>query len=76
MSSGIRVAIVGVGDDENSLVKGIQWCHRFYKNVELAQRVPGLVHDVIADYNSIYPVCNLYNCGGLSISPFRMDSWK
>ncbi|MDO8336405.1 MAG: inositol-3-phosphate synthase, partial [Candidatus Saccharibacteria bacterium] len=50
MSKKIKVAIVGVGNCANSLVSGIQWYHKFYKNAKPGERVPGLVHEVIAGY--------------------------
>ncbi|MBU6410164.1 MAG: inositol-3-phosphate synthase, partial [Verrucomicrobia bacterium] len=46
----IKVAIVGVGNCANSLVSGIQWYKEFYAKAKNGDRVPGLVHEVIAGY--------------------------
>jgi myo-inositol-1-phosphate synthase len=43
----IRVAVVGVGNCASSLVQGIE----YYRNVDPASRVPGLMHVQFGDYH-------------------------
>ena len=50
MSKKIKVAIVGIGNCANSLVSGIEWYRQFYANAKPGDRVPGLIHETIADY--------------------------
>ena len=50
MSDKIRIAIVGIGNCTNSLISGISWYKEFYKKANPGDRVPGLVHEEIADY--------------------------
>lgn len=48
--SAIKVAVVGIGNCTNSLVSGIEWYRQFYAQADAGTRVPGLVHETIADY--------------------------
>lgn len=50
MSNVIKVAVVGIGNCANSLISGIEWYKKFYATAKSADRVPGLVHETIADY--------------------------
>jgi myo-inositol-1-phosphate synthase len=45
--SKIRLAIAGVGNCASSLVQGFE----FYKNADLAEQVPGLMHVVLGGYH-------------------------
>ena len=49
-SKSIKVAIVGVGNCATSLVSGVEWYKKFYAKAKKGERVPGLVHEVIAGY--------------------------
>lgn len=50
MAKSIKVAVVGIGNCTNSLVSGIEWYKQFYKNAKAGARIPGLIHEKIADY--------------------------
>ncbi|NQT57742.1 MAG: inositol-3-phosphate synthase [Bacteroidetes bacterium] len=53
MDKKIKIAIVGIGNCTHSLVAGIEWYKKFYKERKEGARIPGLVHEVIGDYKVI-----------------------
>ncbi|MBC8342376.1 MAG: inositol-3-phosphate synthase [Candidatus Marinimicrobia bacterium] len=53
MNKKIKIAIVGVGNCAHSLVAGIEWYKNFYKAKKENERIPGLVHELIAGYTVI-----------------------
>jgi myo-inositol-1-phosphate synthase len=46
-TGGIRVAIVGVGNCDSSLVQGVH----YYRDADTGQKVPGLMHVQFGDYH-------------------------
>ena len=47
--SKIKVGVVGVGNCANSLISGIEWYKKYYKNNKLGN-APGLVNEIIDKY--------------------------